>query len=124
MKKLSLALSALVATASLAAVTVSAAEPGRRHAGPPIERLAAQLELDDTQKAEVQRIFQEHRAKLEADRKQRQEELRQQLATVLSAEQMQKLDELREQRKGRHGMRRWKHRGDGHSPSEQPSRSQ
>jgi Spy/CpxP family protein refolding chaperone len=88
--------------------------------GPSIERLTKDLSLSESQQTEVKRIFEEQRAKMDAQRQQfeasgarpsREEmhahheqadaDLRQQLGTVLSAEQLTKFDELRKhQRRG------------------------
>ncbi len=94
--------------------------PGRPRGGPPIERMASELNLDDTQKAEVQRILQEQRAKHESERQQlaatgerpspenmrkmfqqQDEELRQALSGVLTSEQLTKLAQLQQERRER-----------------------
>ena len=70
MKRFTFALSALLLTALAAnAQTPPAGGPsGRPHGGPPIERLAKDLNLDETQKTEVKRILDEQHAKREAER--------------------------------------------------------
>jgi hypothetical protein len=94
------------------------APAGGPRGAPPFERLASDLGLDDTQAAEVKRILDAQRSRMEAERAQfessgqrptreqmraRHEqatlELRQQLTLVLTAEQMTKFDEMR-QRQG------------------------
>jgi Spy/CpxP family protein refolding chaperone len=95
--------------------------PGPPRGGPPpIERLAQELNLDATQKAEVQRIFEEQRAKHETERKQyaatgqrptpeemqtmmqqHEEELRLALSGVLTSEQLTKFTAIQKERRGR-----------------------
>jgi len=96
--------------------------PGR--GAPPIERMARELNLDDTQKAEVQRILEEQRKRHEAERKnfaatgqrptreemqkiraQHEEELRLALSGILTSEQLEKFTEMQAQRheRMRHG---------------------
>lgn len=91
--------------------------PGMR--GPPsIERLTQDLGLNESQQAEVKRIFDAQRAKMDADRAQfeasgtrpsREEmhakreqaaaEIHQQLAAVLTPEQLAKFDEMRKRQR-------------------------
>ena len=90
--------------------------PGMR--GPNIEKLAKDLSLSESQQTEVKRIFDDQRAKLDAERQQfessgtrpsREEmhtrheqadaEVHQQLASVLSAEQLAKFDEIRKRQR-------------------------
>src|SRR5262245_43975574 len=90
--------------------------PGMR--GPPIERLTKDLGLNESQQAEVKRIFEAQRARMDADRAQfeasgtrpsREEmrakheqadaEIRQQLAAVLTPEQLAKFDEIRKRQR-------------------------
>jgi Spy/CpxP family protein refolding chaperone len=90
--------------------------PGMR--GPGIERLTKDLSLNESQQAEVKRIFDAQRTKMDAQRQQFEasgtrpthEEMRahheqadadlhQQLAAVLSAEQLAKFDELRKRQR-------------------------
>jgi len=113
--------SAIVAALWLATAGVAVAQappPGPPPGGPPIEALARDLGLDDTQKAEMKRIFAAQRAKREAERaqfqasgtrptreemhakhKENDAELRQQLSTVLSAEQLARFETLRKERR-------------------------
>lgn len=106
-------------------VGIAGAHPhGDGHRGVPAERLATELGLDDAQKAEVQRIFESHRARRESERQafeasgqtmsreerkaKREEhmaELRQELSAVLSAEQLAKFDALKEKRHERRRMK-------------------
>jgi len=81
---------ALLLASSAVAVAQSPPPGPPPRGGPPIEALAKELGLDDTQKAEVKRIFDEHRARMDTD-------LRQQLATVLTAEQLAKFDAIRKE---------------------------
>jgi Spy/CpxP family protein refolding chaperone len=121
MKRLTLATAAtlLVAQAALAQAPMGqqfAGPPPR--GGPPIERLAADLGLDETQKAEVKRILEADRAKHESERAQNMSsgvrptpeemrakmaendlELTQQLSGVLTADQLAKFKALQEQRR-------------------------
>jgi Spy/CpxP family protein refolding chaperone len=67
MKRAILLLSAMLLSASAFAQQPPGPPP---RGGPPVEMLARQLGLDDTQKAEVKRIFDEQRTRHEAERKQ------------------------------------------------------
>ncbi len=117
MKRMTLALSAVLLTAQAALAQQPPPGPPRR-GGPPIEMMARELNLDDAQKAEVKRIFEEQRARHESERKlleasgqrptpeemrtlmqQRDQELTQALSGVLSAEQLTKLKALQEERR-------------------------
>lgn len=111
----------LVPLIASAMVGIAAAHPhGDGHRGAPAERLAAELGLDDAQKAEVQRIFESHRARRQAEREafeasgqrmtreemkakraEHMAELRQELSAVLTPEQLTKFDELKEKRHSR-----------------------
>lgn len=106
----------LLAALAACAPAFSDPPPGRpalSRGGPPIERLAKDLNLDASQTAQVQAIFEQQHAKMEAERAQvessgqrpsREEmqarheqmdaELRAQLASVLTAEQLAKFDAL------------------------------
>lgn len=122
---------ALVIVASLLAMGTATADDhaqgGKR--GPDVDRLATALELDDTQKQEVERIIAEHRAIadamreeirasgerpdraiIQAHREEMRTSFRAELATVLTAEQLDKLDAMREQRRESRPTRR--HRQD------------
>jgi Spy/CpxP family protein refolding chaperone len=121
MKRLTLALSTLLLTAQAALAAEPSGPPlGGPRGGPPIEQIARDLNLDDTQKAEVKRIFDEQRAKREAAREQfrasgerpspetmraqmQQDELDllQQLSGVLNTEQLQKFKQMQEKRRQR-----------------------
>jgi Spy/CpxP family protein refolding chaperone len=119
MKRLTLATAAalLVAQAALAQAQQFSGPPPRG-AGPPIEKLATELGLDETQKAEVKKIFEAERAKHESERAQNMSsgvrptpeemrakmaendlELTQQLSGVLTADQLAKFKALQEQRR-------------------------
>src|SRR5262245_21662721 len=111
----------LIATLALASSVALAdpppgARPGMR--GPSAERLAQDLGLNESQQAEVKRILEAQRARMDADRQQfeasgtrpsREEmhakheqadaEVRQQLSTVLSADQLAKFDEIRKRQR-------------------------
>ncbi len=117
MKRTTLALSAVLLMAQ--AVFAQQPPPGRPpRGGPPIERMAKELNLDDAQKAEVKRILDEQRALHEAERKnfeasgqrptpeemrtvmqQHEQELTQALSGVLSAEQLAKFKAIEEERR-------------------------
>ena len=113
---------ALIAAAMLAsAVALAHAHDGP--AGPDMDRMAILLELNDSQKAEVQKIFDEQHEKLKAahdqahasgtkptreERARFHDEMKQDMTTklqaVLSADQMKKFEALRE---GQH-RHRWR----------------
>ncbi len=78
----------LIATATLllAGATVFAAPPG-----PPIERIATQLGLDAYQTAEVERIMNEARARIDDDVKDSMAQADAELAAVLTVEQLNEL---------------------------------
>ncbi len=110
---------------SLAAAGASAEPPDSPPTGhrPPIERLASDLGLDESQKGEVERILEAQHAKMlaareEAEasgvrpsheemhkrREQMQQETLEQLKPVLTEEQLQKFQSLmKERRRGPHG---------------------
>jgi Spy/CpxP family protein refolding chaperone len=119
MKRFIIALPAVLLLAQAAVAQQSPPGPPPR-GGPPIERMARELNLDDTQKAEVQRILEEQRAKHEAERRQlaatgerpspenmskvfqqHDEELRRALSGVLTAEQLTKLAQIQQERRER-----------------------
>jgi len=123
MKRIVLALSAVLLTAQAAFSQQPPPGPPPR-GGPPIEMMARELNLDDSQKAEVKRIFEEQRARHESERKlfeasgqrptpeemhammqKREQELTQALSGVLTAEQLTRLKALQEERRQhmRHG---------------------
>ena len=102
-----------LAASSFALANPPGPPPGMSRGGPPIERLTQDLGLDANQAAQVKTIFEQQRAKMEAERAQfessgtrptREEmharheqanaELRAQLANVLTAEQLAKFDAL------------------------------
>ena len=120
---------ALIA-ATLLASAVALAGPHEGPRGPDMDRMAVLLDLNDSQKAEVQKIFDEQHEKLKAahdqahasgtkpTREERQKfhaEMKQETTTklqaVLSPEQMKKFDALTEHR-GPRGQG-WQH-GDEH----------
>jgi hypothetical protein len=97
------------------ASAVALAHPDHGPSGPDMDRMAVLLDLNDSQKAEVQKIFNEHHEKLKAahdqqssagtkpTREQRakfHEEMKQDITTklqaVLSADQMKKFEALME----------------------------
>jgi Spy/CpxP family protein refolding chaperone len=117
MKRLTLATAATLLVAQ-AALAQQFAGPPPRGAGPPIEKLATELGLDETQKAEVKKIFETERARHESERAQNMSsgvrptpeemrakmaendlELTQQLSGVLTADQLAKFKALQEQRR-------------------------
>ncbi len=68
MKRLMFALPALLVAAYVAHAQTPPGGPPR--GGPPFERIAQELNLDENQKPEVKRILEEQRAKHEAEREQ------------------------------------------------------
>lgn len=125
--KRTLLFAALVASTSLA---FAEPPPGPSRAmhqgGPPIEMLTKDLGLNETQQAEVKRIFDAQHAKMETERAQfessgtrptreemdarrelRDTELNAQLAAVLTADQLARFEEMRKRRpmraRGEHG---------------------
>lgn len=118
MNRLKLNLAALAATSSLAVAEPPSGPPPGMRGGPPIERLATDLGLDDTQKSQVQQILEAQRTRMDAERQQFEAsgqrptheemrarhdamdaELRQQLSGVLTAAQLEKFDTIRQQRR-------------------------
>lgn len=90
--------------------------PGRlRHGGPPPERalrhLERALDLDEEQRAQVERILEERRMEIDALMRGTHEEIR----SILSPEQQEKLDAMHE-RRGRRGGGRGSGRGGGPPP--------
>ena len=125
---------ALIAAAMLAS-TVALAHPDHGPPGPDMDRMATLLDLNDSQKAQVQQIFTEQHEKMKAafdqqrssgtkpsreERARFHDEMKQEMTTklqaVLSADQMKKFDALMDQPPGRGG-HRW-HDGDSKQQSE------
>jgi protein CpxP len=109
---------ALIAAAMLASA-VALAHPDHGPAGPDMDRMATLLDLNDSQKAEVQKIFDEQHEKLKAvheqadssgtkptreERAKFHEEMKQDMTTklqaVLSPEQMKKFEALMDHPRG------------------------
>jgi periplasmic protein CpxP/Spy len=128
---------ALIAAAMLASA-VALAHPDHGPAGPDMDRMATLLDLNDSQKAEVQKIFDEQHEKMKAQFDQAQsagtkptreerakfhDEMKQEMNTklqaVLSPEQMKKLEALMDHPRG--AGHRW--HDDGQSKSTTPSQS-
>ena len=124
---------ALIAAALLASA-VALAGPHEGHPGPDMDRMATLLDLNDSQKAEVQKIFEEQHQKLDAkhqelkaagtkptreEREKFHEEMKQDMTTklqgVLTPEQMKKFDALMDHPHGPHGQG-WQH-GDEKKPT-------
>ena len=121
MRRFTLALSAAFFTAQLALAQQLPPGPPPR-GGPPLEMMAKQLGLDDTQKVQVKQILEQERAKHETERKQYEatgqrptpeemkatieqhdQELIQALSGVLTADQLTKFKALQaERREHRH----------------------
>jgi protein CpxP len=123
---------ALVAAAMLASA-VALAHPDHGPPGPDMDRMATLLDLNDSQKAEVQKIFDEQHEKLKAahdqahsagtkptreERAKFHEEMKQEMTTklqaVLTPDQMKKFEALTDHPRGTG--HRW--RGDGQSQSQ------
>jgi Spy/CpxP family protein refolding chaperone len=128
---------ALIAAAMLASA-VALAGPHQGHHGPDMDRMATLLDLNDSQKAEVQKILDEQHQKLDAkhqeskasgtkptreEREKFHEEMKQEMTTklqgVLTPEQLKKFDALMDHPRGAHEGG-WQH-GDQHG---QPSAQQ
>jgi Spy/CpxP family protein refolding chaperone len=118
---------ALIAAALLASAVAFAA-PHEGHPGPDMDRMATLLDLNDSQKAEVQKILNEQHEKMEAkhaelrasgtkptreEREQFHKEMKQDMDTklqaVLSPEQIKKFDALMDHPRGPHGQGGWQH---------------
>jgi Spy/CpxP family protein refolding chaperone len=125
---------ALIAAAMLASA-VALAHPDHGPPGPDMDRMATLLDLNDSQKAQVQQIFTEQHEKMKAafdqqrsagtkpsreERAKFHEEMKQEMTTklqaVLSADQMKKFDALMDHPPGR-GSRHW-HDGDSKQPTQ------
>jgi Spy/CpxP family protein refolding chaperone len=121
---------ALIAAALLASA-VALAAPHEGHPGPDMDRMATLLDLNDSQKAQVQKILTEQHEKLDAkhaelrasgtkptreEREQFHKEMKQDLDTklqaVLTPEQIKKFDALMDHPRGPRGQG-WQH-GDQH----------
>ncbi len=130
---------ALIAAAMLASA-VALAHPEHGPQGPDMDRMATLLDLNDSQKAEVQKIFDEQHEKMKAQFEQAQssgtrptreerarfhDEMKQEINTrlqaVLSPEQMKKFAALTDH-PPRGAGHRW--HDDGQSKSTTPSQSQ
>ena len=117
---------ALIAAAMLASA-VALAGPHQGPPGPDMDRMAVLLDLNDSQKAEVQKILNEQHEKLEAkhqelhasgtkptreEREKFHEEMKQEITTklqgVLTPEQIKKFDALMDHPRGPHG-EGWQH---------------
>ena len=104
---------ALIAAAMLASAVALAHDGPRGPGGPDMDRMAVLLDLNDSQKAQVQKIFDEQHEKLKAvhdqqrsagtrptreDREKFHQEMKQDMTTklqaVLTPEQMKKFDVL------------------------------
>ena len=130
---------ALIAAAMLAsAVALAGPHPGG-HQGPDMDRMATLLDLNDSQKAEVQKILDEQHQKLDAkhqelqasgtkptreEREKFHEEMKQEMTTklqgVLTPEQMKKFDALMDHPHGPPRGEGWQHGGQhGDQPQQQ-----
>lgn len=77
---------------------------GPPRSGPPIDEIATRLGLNDYQKTEMKRIFDEAHARMEAERKASMAQVDAELANVLTAEQLAEFKKLmQERRRDRHG---------------------
>lgn len=77
----------------LAATTVVAAPPGPPP-GPPIEKIAAQMNLDSTQTAEVKRIMEQARARMDDAARESMAQADVELANVLTGDQIKEFKQL------------------------------
>jgi protein CpxP len=112
---------ALIAAAMLASA-VALAHPHDGRPGPDLDRMAILLDLNDSQKAEVQKIFDEQHEKLKAVHEQQRsagtkptreerakfhQDMKQEMTTrlqgVLSADQMKKFEVLMDRPRGHRG---------------------
>src|SRR4029434_1150699 len=129
---------ALMAAAMLASA-VALAGPHQGHPGPDMDRMATLLDLNDSQKAEVQKILHEQHQKLDARHKELQasgtkptreerekfhEEMKQDMTTklqgVLTPEQMKKFAALMDHPHGPPRGQGWEHSGQrGDQPQQQ-----
>ena len=127
---------ALIAAAMLASA-VALAGPHQGPPGPDMDRMAVLLDLNDSQKAEVQKILNEQHEKLEAkhqelhasgtkptreEREKFHEEMKQEITTklqgVLTPEQIKKFDALMDHPHGPPHGQGWQH-GDQHGDQPQ-----
>ncbi|MFT5172496.1 MAG: protein CpxP [Gammaproteobacteria bacterium] len=103
MKKIliALAVAAVIPVAAYAAMDGH----GKRDPGERLERMAARLNLDDSQKMRMQALFEENKAERDALR----EQMRAQIRDILNAEQVAKMEQMRakrrEHRKAKHAAR-------------------
>ncbi|HKR33434.1 MAG TPA: hypothetical protein VJT10_01280 [Steroidobacteraceae bacterium] len=130
---------ALIAAALLASA-VALAHPDHGPPGPDMDRMATLLDLNDSQKAEVQKIFNEQHEKMKAqfdqqrsagtkptreERAKFHDEMKQEMNTklqaVLSPEQMKKFEALADH-PPRGAGHRW--HGDGQSQAQPPAQAQ
>jgi|SRR5678815_1763634 hypothetical protein len=130
---------ALIAAAMLASA-VALAHPDHGPPGPDMDRMATLLDLNDSQKAEVQKIFNEQHEKMKAqfdqqrsagtkptreERAKFHDEMKQEMNTklqaVLSPEQMKKFEALADH-PPRGAGHRW--HGDGQSQAQPPAQAQ
>jgi Spy/CpxP family protein refolding chaperone len=72
---------------------------GPPRGGPPVDQIATQLGLNDYQKAEMERIFGEAHARMEAERKASMAQVDAELANVLTAEQIAEFKKLMQERR-------------------------
>jgi Spy/CpxP family protein refolding chaperone len=91
----------LVAAALGLASQLALAEPGgaQPRRGPPVEEIATRLGLNDYQKTEMKRIFEEAHARMEAARKASMEQVDAELANVLTAEQLAEFKQMKQERR-------------------------
>ncbi len=120
MRRISIALAAMLLSAQFALAQQPGAPPPHPHGGAPLERLARDLGLNEGQKADLKRIFDEQKAKREAEREQYKvsgqhptpeqmhafmqqthQEMLQELSGVLTPEQLTKFKQIEAARRGR-----------------------
>ncbi|QSA98472.1 hypothetical protein [Methylococcus sp. EFPC2] len=92
-------------------LALAVSQPARAESDPEVHqrRLREELKLTEQQSAEVRKIFEKKRGKLEALRRQKHEiveQARDRLRALLTPEQLQKFDRLREERRQQRGHRR------------------
>ncbi|MFW5927513.1 MAG: Spy/CpxP family protein refolding chaperone [Wenzhouxiangella sp.] len=85
----------LIGTTLALAASLALASPGK---GNPGERLAERLDLSDSQRVELNELFEQHQSSMQEVREQRKEareQLHESIRALLTAEQAERFDEMR-----------------------------